>query len=68
MIDFLRLMQESNVYRSEEMKLNSSVLKKDSRGWCDRYVSSPVDLYDDDNDNPNEIGIDSDGEEKTNQD
>ena len=64
MIDFLRLMQESNVYTSEEMKTKfiraeKKILGDDVNG----DVSSPVDLQNDDKDDASAIGIDSDGEE-----
>ena len=64
MIDFLRLMQESNVYTSEEMKtkfirVEKKILGNDVNG----DISSPVDLQDDDNDDARAIDIDSDGEE-----
>ena len=64
MTDFLRLMQESNVYTLKEMKTKfiraeKKILGDDVNG----DVSSPVDLQNDDKDDASAIGIDSDGEE-----
>ena len=68
MIDFLRLMQESNVYTVDEMR-NKFIRAEKKILVCDKEegdASSPVDLQDD-NDDVDDVedadGIDSDGDE-----